>query len=139
MPTCAPPSQITGDNPEGKRELDNFIDPEKTYPVIATTSKLMSTGVDAQTRKLIVLDQSIRSMTLFKQIGRGKQYTSLDQFLSAWSAAQRKAALLEELKRQGVLMEALVAETGAELDPFDLLLHLAWNIPPSPAASARCV
>ncbi len=64
--------QITGDNPEGKRELDNFIDPEKTYPVIATTSKLMSTGVDAQTCKLIVLDQNIKSMTLFKQIiGRG--------------------------------------------------------------------
>ena len=64
--------QITGDNTEGKRELDNFIDPEKTYPVIATTSKLMSTGVDAQTCKLIVLDQNIKSMTLFKQIiGRG--------------------------------------------------------------------
>ncbi len=64
--------QITGDNPEGKRELDNFIDPEKTYPVIATTSKLMSTGVDAQLCKLIVLDQNIKSMTLFKQIiGRG--------------------------------------------------------------------
>ncbi|MDO8285702.1 MAG: DEAD/DEAH box helicase family protein [Rhodoferax sp.] len=64
--------QITGDNPEGKRELDNFIDPEKTYPVIATTSRLMSTGVDAQTCKLIVLDQNIKSMTLFKQIiGRG--------------------------------------------------------------------
>ena len=64
--------QITGDNTEGKMELDNFIDPEKTYPVIATTSKLMSTGVDAQTCKLIVLDQGIKSMTLFKQIiGRG--------------------------------------------------------------------
>ena len=64
--------QITGDNPEGKRELDNFIDPEKVYPVIATTSKLLSTGVDAQTCKLIVLDQNIKSMTLFKQIiGRG--------------------------------------------------------------------
>ena len=64
--------QITSDNTEGKRELDNFIDPEKTYPVIATTSKLMSTGVDAQTCKLIVLDQGIKSMTLFKQIiGRG--------------------------------------------------------------------
>ena len=64
--------QITGDNPEGKRELDNFIDPEKTYPVIATTSKLMSTGVDAQTCKLIVLDKRIGSMTEFKQIiGRG--------------------------------------------------------------------
>lgn len=64
--------QITGDNVEGKRELDNFIDPEKPFPVIATTSRLMSTGVDAQTCKLIVLDQNIQSMTLFKQIiGRG--------------------------------------------------------------------
>jgi type I restriction enzyme R subunit len=64
--------QITGDNPQGKRELDNFIDPEKPFPVIATTSRLMSTGVDTQTCKLIVLDQNIQSMTLFKQIiGRG--------------------------------------------------------------------
>ena len=249
--------QITGDNPEGKRELDNFIDPEKTYPVIATTSKLMSTGVDAQTCKLIVLDQNIKSMTLFKQIiGRGtrlredlgkswftimdfkratelfadpafdgdpvqiyepgagdpieppiaddpnapqapgqdqrplgpmgagaglagddqprkyivggmvtvsvarervqylnaegkliteslrdytriklaRQYDSLDKFLQAWNDADRKAALIEELERQGVLIEALadeVAHTGLkDLDPFDLLLHVAYNKPP---------
>lgn len=247
--------QITGDNQEGKRELDNFIDPEKTYPVIATTSKLMSTGVDAQTCKLIVLDQNIRSMTLFKQIiGRGtrlredlgkswftimdfkratelfadpafdgdpvqiyepgeddpidppvvddppsaqpqgrdqlpedspiidpgggtapkkyvvggmvtvavarervqylnadgkliteslrdytrinlaRQYDSLDKFLQAWNDADRKAALIEELERQGVLIEALadeVAHTGLkDLDPFDLLLHVAYNKPP---------
>ena len=64
--------QITGDNQEGKRELDNFINPEEDYPVIATTSKLMTTGVDAQTCKLIVLDSNIGSMTEFKQIiGRG--------------------------------------------------------------------
>lgn len=64
--------QITGDNPEGKRELDNFINPEEKYPVIATTSKLMTTGIDAQTCKLIVLDSNIASMTEFKQIiGRG--------------------------------------------------------------------
>jgi type I restriction enzyme R subunit len=64
--------QITGDNEEGKRELDNFINPEEIYPVIATTSKLMTTGVDAQTCKLIVLDSNIASMTEFKQIiGRG--------------------------------------------------------------------
>ena len=64
--------QITGDNDEGKMELDNFINPEETYPVIATTSKLMTTGVDAQTCKLIVLDSNIGSMTEFKQIiGRG--------------------------------------------------------------------
>ena len=64
--------RITGDNQEGKAELDNFINPESRYPVIATTSKLMSTGVDAQTCKLIVLDKRIQSMTEFKQIiGRG--------------------------------------------------------------------
>ena len=64
--------QITGDNDEGKRELDNFIDPESKYPVIVTTSELMTTGVDAQTCKVIVLDSNIHSMTKFKQIiGRG--------------------------------------------------------------------
>ena len=246
--------QITGDNAEGKLELDNFIDPEKTYPVIATTSKLMSTGVDAQTCKLIVLDQGIKSMTLFKQIiGRGtrlredlgktwftildfkratelfadkdfdgepvqiyepgsgepvappepavpggnpgdagqtggapeplgpftgggeadgpkkyvlgnnvtvavarervqylnaqgkliteslrdytrinllKKYDSLDQFLQAWQQADRKAALLQELEWQGVLLEALADEVGKDLDPFDLLLHVAYDQPP---------
>ncbi|QDL37923.1 EcoAI/FtnUII family type I restriction enzme subunit R [Rhodoferax sediminis] len=248
--------QITGDNPEGKLELDNFIDPEKTYPVIATTSKLMSTGVDAQTCKLIVLDQNIKSMTLFKQIiGRGtrlredlgktwftildfkratdifadknfdgdpvqiyeprgddpvdppeppadpppdtggaapgewpagpittgpgeggggpevkryivggmvtvavarervqylnahgkliteslrdytrinltRRYDSLDKFLQAWSDADRKAALLQELENQGVLLDALADEVGKDLDAFDLLLYVAWNMPP---------
>jgi len=246
--------QITGDNTEGKMELDNFIDPEKTYPVIATTSELMSTGVDAQTCKLIVLDQGIKSMTLFKQIiGRGtrlredlgktwftildfkratelfadkdfdgepvqiyepgsgepvappepavpggnpgdagqtggapeplgpftgggeadgpkkyvlgnnvtvavarervqylnaqgkliteslrdytrinllKKYDSLDQFLQAWQQADRKAALLQELEWQGVLLEALADEVGKDLDPFDLLLHVAYDQPP---------
>jgi type I restriction enzyme, R subunit len=64
--------RITGDEIEGKAELDNFINPEERYPVIATTSKLMTTGVDAQTCKLVVLDQHIKSMTEFKQmIGRG--------------------------------------------------------------------
>jgi len=64
--------QITGDNDEGKRELGNFIDPSEPYPVIATTSELMTTGVDAQTCKVIVLDSEIKSMTKFKQIiGRG--------------------------------------------------------------------
>jgi len=246
--------QITGDNTEGKLELDNFIDPEKPYPVIATTSKLMSTGVDAQTCKLIVLDQGIKSMTLFKQIiGRGtrlredlgktwftildfkratelfadkdfdgepvqiyepgsgepvappepavpggipgdsgqpggapeplgpfaggseadgpkkyilgnnvtvmiarervqylnaqgkliteslrdytrinlrKRFDSLDQFLQAWQQADRKAALLQELEGQGVLLDALADEVGKDLDPFDLLLHVAYDQPP---------
>ena len=64
--------RITGDNPEGKAQLDNFIDPEQPYPVIATTSQLLTTGVDAKTCKLIVIDRTINSMTMFKQIiGRG--------------------------------------------------------------------
>lgn len=64
--------QITGDNEEGKAQLDNFIDPSSKYPVIAVTSKLMSTGVDAETCDIVVLDRTIGSMTEFKQIiGRG--------------------------------------------------------------------
>ena len=64
--------RITGDSVEGKAELDNFIDPESKFPVIATTSELMTTGVDAKTCRLIVLDKTINSMTTFKQIiGRG--------------------------------------------------------------------
>ncbi len=84
--------KITGDDIEGKRELDNFINPEERYPVIATTSKLMTTGVDAQTCKLIVLDANIGSMTEFKQIiGRGtrvneafgKQFFTIMDFRNA--------------------------------------------------------
>ena len=80
---------ITGDDDEGKRELDNFTNPEERYPVIATTSKLMTTGIDAQTCKVIVLDSNIQSMTEFKQIiGRGtrvnedygKQYFTILDF-----------------------------------------------------------
>ncbi|WP_282041057.1 EcoAI/FtnUII family type I restriction enzme subunit R [Halomonas alimentaria] len=75
--------RITGDENEGKAELDNFINPEARYPVIATTSKLMTTGVDAQTCKLIVLDQRIQSMTEFKQIiGRGTRIN--DDYHKHW-------------------------------------------------------
>jgi type I restriction enzyme R subunit len=64
--------RITGDNDEGKAELDNFIDPEQVYPVVATTSRLMTTGIDAITCKVIALDRIIKSLTEFKQIiGRG--------------------------------------------------------------------
>ncbi|KAA0840839.1 EcoAI/FtnUII family type I restriction enzme subunit R [Bacillus paralicheniformis] len=64
--------RITGDNDEGKEQLDYFIDEESDYPVIAVTSKLMTTGVDAKMCKLIVLENNINSMTEFKQIiGRG--------------------------------------------------------------------
>ncbi|SFD95007.1 type I restriction enzyme, R subunit [Thiohalospira halophila DSM 15071] len=75
--------RITGDEQEGKAELDNFINPEARYPVIATTSKLMTTGVDAQTCKVIVLDRRINSMTEFKQIiGRGTRIN--DDFNKHW-------------------------------------------------------
>jgi type I restriction enzyme R subunit len=64
--------RITGDNDIGKAQLENFIDEESPYPVIAVTSKLMTTGVDAKMCKLIVLENNINSMTEFKQIiGRG--------------------------------------------------------------------
>jgi type I restriction enzyme R subunit len=64
--------RVTGDDRVGKKQLDNFINPEERYPVITTTSDLMRTGVDAQTCKLIVLDTNINSRTEFKQImGRG--------------------------------------------------------------------
>jgi type I restriction enzyme, R subunit len=74
--------RITGDSVEGKAELDNFIDPESKFPVIATTSELLTTGVDAKTCKLIVLDKTIKSMTTFKQIiGRG---TRIDEENNKW-------------------------------------------------------
>ena len=64
--------RITGSDEYGKGKLDYFISVASKYPVIATTSKLLSTGVDCKMVKLIVLDQQIGSMTEFKQIiGRG--------------------------------------------------------------------
>lgn len=75
--------KITGDDELGKAQLDNFINPKKKYPVITTTSELMSTGVDAKTCKLIVLDQGIQSMTKFKQIiGRGTRID--DKYGKLW-------------------------------------------------------
>ncbi len=75
--------RITGDTKEdGKADLDNFIDPESKFPVIATTSEMLTTGVDAKTCKLIVLDKNITSMTSFKQIiGRG---TRVDEEHGKW-------------------------------------------------------
>lgn len=84
--------RITGDNAEGKAQLDNFIAEDSTYPVVVTTSKLMTTGVDCKTCRLIVLDNNINSMTEFKQIiGRGtrlkpdygKEYFTIMDFRNA--------------------------------------------------------
>ena len=75
--------KITGDDQTGKDQLDNFINPKRAYPVIATTSELMTTGVDAKTCKLVVLDQNIQSMTKFKQIiGRGTRID--DNYNKLW-------------------------------------------------------
>ncbi|MBD2058110.1 DEAD/DEAH box helicase family protein [Oculatella sp. FACHB-28] len=223
--------RITGDEKEGKAQLYNFINPKEMYPVIATTSKLMTTGVDAQTCHVIVLDQRIESMTEFKQIiGRGtrlrpdydknfftiidfrgvtqlfedrdwdgppiqdedfgkggkspdpkekkdeggtgerikyqvgrqefqvakervsyyskdgeltteslKDYTrrtvnaayqSLDRFLNKWNEADRKQAILDELKAHGVILEALEDMVGKDYDLFDLICHVAFDRPP---------
>jgi type I restriction enzyme R subunit len=243
--------RITGDNPEGKAELDNFIFPESVYPVIATTSKLMTTGVDAKTCKLIVLDRRIQSMTEFKQIiGRGtridedydkffftiidfkkatelfadpdfdgdpvqiyepksgdppvppdefkysetdrkskrvkeptywgdwstddddhpkryivadvevkvvgervqyydangkliteslkdytrkavnKEFASLNDFLRRWSETDKKQAIIKELASEGVFFEELAQEVGRDCDPFDLICHIVWDVPP---------
>lgn len=253
--------RITGDNQEGKEQLGNFIDEDSDYPVIAVTSRLMTTGVDAKMCRLIVLDNNFsdeHGMTEFKQIiGRGtrlleekgktyftimdfrnasrlfadkdfdgtpdvvidipdggemvdppvnpvdslsemendepiqdvqnipgtsllvtqpdgdmpkkyyvsdvevtviservqyidkdgkliteslidytrknilSQYARLDDFLSRWTKAQRKQAIIDELKEEGVLLDAVREETGkTDIDDFDLIYHLAYDKAP---------
>jgi type I restriction enzyme R subunit len=77
-----------------------------------------------------LITESLRDYT---RINLTKRFDSLDAFLQAWSAAERKAALLDELETHGVLIQALQDELDATglsgLDPFDALLHVAWNLP----------
>lgn len=248
--------RITGSDTEGQAQLGNFIDPESRWPVLVTTSRLLSTGVDAQTCRLIVLDREVGSMTEFKQIvGRGtrvhedsrkfyftlidfrgatshfadpdfdgepvqiyepqegqpiappdapptnedgvplpenpggdetivdqpeqplplsggpqkkiyvdgvgasivaerieyldengklvteslrdftkralrKRFASLDDFLKRWNAAERKQAILEELQAEGLPLDPIVEELGRDLDPFDLICHVAFDAKP---------
>ena len=244
--------RITGGDSEGQAQLSNFIDPESRYPVLVTTSRLLSTGVDAQTCRLIVLDRTVGSMTEFKQIvGRGtrvhedtekfyftlmdfrgatshfadpdfdgepvqiyepgeddspvppddhppteengetttpgpgeggttvvdppdgpgrrkvyvdgvgativverveyldekgklvteslrdftkralrKRFASLEDFLRRWEKAQRKQAIIEELRAEGLDLDVITAELGKELDPFDLICHVAFDAKP---------
>ncbi|OSQ44940.1 EcoAI/FtnUII family type I restriction enzme subunit R [Marivita geojedonensis] len=250
--------RITGNDKEGIDQLGNFIDPEADYPVIVTTSKLLSTGVDAQTCRLIVLDREVGSMTEFKQIvGRGtrvhedtrklfftlmdfrgasshfadpdfdgepvqiyqpgpddpvnppdetpgsddasiskqvdenetvlidprnqdlfnnpntgprvkvyidgvgadivaerveyldengrlvteslrdytrkamrQRFTSLDDFLRRWRQTDRKHALIEELAEEGLPLDVIANELGLDLDPFDLICHIAFDAKP---------
>ena len=247
--------RITGSDKEGQDQLGNFIDPESPHPVLVTTSRLLSTGVDAQTCRLIVLDRDVGSMTEFKQIvGRGtrvhedtgkyyftlidfrgatnhfadpdfdgepvqiytpgaddpvdppdapptdedgtplpdepgegetvvadpgapprdtgpqrkvyvdgigavivaerveyldengklvteslrdftkkalrRRFASLDDFLRRWSAADRKQAILDELEAEGLPLDPIVTELGRDLDPFDLICHVAFDAKP---------
>ncbi|MCK1658530.1 DEAD/DEAH box helicase family protein [Bradyrhizobium sp. 151] len=248
--------RITGSDKEGQDQLGNFIDPESRYPVLVTTSRLLSTGVDAQTCRLIVLDRAVGSMTEFKQIvGRGtrvhedtkkfyftlidfrgatahfadpdfdgdpvqiyepgkdepimppddappaaegddaipptlgedetivdhpglplppgapirkiyvdgvgarilaerveyldengklvteslrdftkaalkKRFASLDDFLKRWKSGERKQAIIEELEAEGLALDAIADELGKNLDPFDLICHVAFDKKP---------
>ncbi len=237
--------RLTGGDAEGQAQLDNFIDPESRYPVLVTTSRLLSTGVDVQTCRLIALDREVGSMTEFKQIvGRGtrvhedtrkcyftlldfrgatshfadpdfdgepvqiyepgendpiappddeitppqpdedetpvdglppdgqkrrkvyvdkvsasiiaerveyldqygklvteslrdftkkalqKRFASLDDFLRRWKATERKQAILEKLAAEGLALDTIAQELGKDLDPFDLICHVAFDAKP---------
>jgi len=110
--------KITGDDELGKAQLDNFINPKKPYPVIATTSELMSTGVDAKTCKLVVLDQNIQSMTKFKQIiGRGTRID--DRFNKLWFTIldfKKATELFADERFDGIPEKILVTKPGDIID-----------------------
>lgn len=128
--------RITGDNDEGKAQLDNFIDPESTFPVIATTSQLMSTGVDAQTCHLIVLDKRIQSMTEFKQIiGRGTRiHEDYGKFFFTIMDFKRATALFADPSFDGEPVQIYEPKAGETPVPP--------NTPPAdeepPMLSAAC-
>ncbi len=110
--------KITGDDEIGKAQLDNFINPKKPYPVIATTSELMSTGVDAKTCKLVVLDQSIQSMTKFKQIiGRGTRID--DRYNKLWFTIldfKKATELFADERFDGIPERIMVTDPGDIID-----------------------
>ena len=246
--------RITGEDETGKNELGNFIDPESPYPVLVTTSRLLSTGVDIQTCRLIVLDRLVGSMTEFKQIvGRGtrvhedsekyyftlidfrgatshfadpefdgepvqiyepgpddpvlppdsprtgpdrtvedeiiideedptrplprppkagphkkiyidgitanvvaerveyldgngkllteslrdftkralrRRFASLDDFLNRWNGEERKQAIIDEMVSEGLPLAEIMRDLGRDLDPFDLICHIAFDVKP---------
>ena len=237
--------RITGSDAAGQDQLDNFLDPESRYPVLVTTSRLLSTGVDVQTCRLIVLDREVGSMTEFKQIvGRGtrvhedtgkfhftlidfrgatshfadpefdgepvqiynpdeddpvtppdmpwepdddeniivdpefpppagdhrrkvyvdgiqaaivaerieyldqegklvteslhdftkrtirNRFASLDDFLRRWDTAERRQAVLDEMAAEGLPLTVIAEELGKDLDPFDLVCHIAFGTKP---------
>ncbi len=120
--------KITGDDELGKAQLDNFINPKKAYPVIATTSELMSTGVDAKTCKLVVLDQNIQSMTKFKQIiGRGTRID--DRYNKLWFTILdfKKATELFADERFDGVPEKIIDTKPADINDEDSDLDNIMN------------
>src|SRR5690554_1705746 len=123
--------KITGDDTIGKAQLDNFINPKKAYPVIATTSELMTTGVDAKTCKLVVLDQNIQSMTKFKQIiGRGTRID--DRYNKLWFTIldfKKATELFADERFDGVPEKILITNPEALNDPDNTEIEEALNDP----------
>ena len=116
--------KITGDDELGKGQLDNFINPKRSYPVIATTSELMTTGVDAKTCKLVVLDQNIQSMTKFKQIiGRGTRID--DRYGKLWFTILdfKKATELFADERFDGTPEKVIKVTPTDIEDEDVDLE----------------
>ena len=117
--------KITGDDELGKNQLGSFMNPKKAYPVIATTSELMTTGIDAKTCKLIVLDQNIQSMTKFKQIiGRGTRID--DRFNKLWFTIldfKKATELFADDRFDGIPEKVMVSSvediTDLDSDKFD--------------------
>jgi type I restriction enzyme R subunit len=132
--------RITGDDNEGKAQLSYFIDNDEPYPVIATTSKLLTTGVDAKTCKLIVLDQNINSMTEFKQIiGRGtrlrEDYQKLYFTIMDFKGATRLFADADFDGEPVVIYEPKPDESVVPPEPASLDEHnaAAINDPTTPS------
>jgi type I restriction enzyme R subunit len=128
--------RITGNDKEGQDQLGNFIDPESTYPVLVTTSRLLSTGVDAQTCRLIVLDREIRSMSEFKQIvGRGtrihedtrKYYFTLMDFRGATNH-------FADPDFDGDPVQVYEPGEGDSMEPPAELDAVGEHVPPEPGA-----
>ncbi|QEW06711.1 EcoAI/FtnUII family type I restriction enzme subunit R [Nitrincola iocasae] len=124
--------KITGDDEIGKAQLDNFINPKKPYPVIATTSELMSTGVDAKTCKLVVLDQTIQSMTKFKQIiGRGTRID--DRYNKLWFTIldfKKATELFADERFDGIPERIMTAKPGDIIEGSDELDDIINGIDP---------
>lgn len=113
--------RITGDDREGVAELGNFIDPEAKYPVIVTTSRLLSTGVDVQTCRLIVLDRKVGSMTEFKQIlGRGTRvHEDTDKYFFTLIDFRGATAHFADPTFDGVPVQIYVPEEDGPVAPPD--------------------